>query len=250
MPGGGAFRVRLHRAWLDEEHRRTRGWGSAGEYVVLAVSDTGCGMSPEVRARVFDPFFTTKEIGKGTGLGMAMIHGLVKQHNGYIDVESAPGLGTTVRLFFPAVSVPERPPVAGSERRPDLGGPERILIVDDEDGIRRSANRVLTRYGYAVEEAVDGDRALAILGNGGPPVDLVLTDIVMPRKGGLELYEELRAQGKRVLLMSGYTSGDFDALHQAHPDLRILHKPFSVTDILRAVRSALDEPPGVPRGAP
>jgi two-component system, cell cycle sensor histidine kinase and response regulator CckA len=107
MPNGGAFRVRVHRAWLDEEHRRARGWGSSGEYVVLAVSDSGCGMTPEVRARVFDPFFTTKEIGKGTGLGMAMIYGLVKQHNGYIDLESEPGRGTIVRLFFPAVLSPE-----------------------------------------------------------------------------------------------------------------------------------------------
>ncbi|HEX7337060.1 MAG TPA: MHYT domain-containing protein, partial [Gemmatimonadales bacterium] len=236
MPNGGSFRVRLHRAWLDEEHRRTRGWGSSGEYVVLAVSDTGCGMSPEVRARVFDPFFTTKEIGKGTGLGMAMIYGLVKQHNGYIDLESEAGRGTTVRLFFPAQLSPEDSSPAQSEKEVSLGGKERILIVDDEEGIRRSAVRVLTRYGYSVEEASDGDHALAVVSNGGPPIDLVLTDVVMPRKGGLALYEELRGRGQRVLLMSGYTAGDFDALSGAHAGLRILHKPWSVTDLLRAVR--------------
>ena len=240
MPNGGLFRVRFHRAWLDDEHRRTRGWGSSGEYVVLAVSDTGCGMTPEVRARVFDPFFTTKEIGKGTGLGMAMIYGLVKQHNGYIDLESEPGRGTTVRLFFPAVVSPKESNGARTENSGHLGGKERILIVDDEEAIRRSAARALTRYGYSVEEASDGDHALAVVGNGGPPFDLVLTDVVMPKKGGLALYEELRSRGKRVLLMSGYTSGDFDALNKAHPGLRILHKPWSVTDLLRAVRGALE----------
>ncbi|HEU5303120.1 MAG TPA: PAS domain S-box protein, partial [Gemmatimonadales bacterium] len=241
MPGGGTFRVRLHRAWLDEEHRQTRGWGSSGEYVVMAVSDSGCGMTPEVRARVFDPFFTTKEVGKGTGLGMAMIYGLVKQHNGYIDLESEPGQGTTVRLFFPAA-------LSGEEQSPDdsviaatLRGKERILVVDDEEGVRRSAGRILGRYGYAVEEACDGEDAFARVSNGGPPIDLVLSDVVMPGRGGLVLYEDLRRCGRRVLLMSGYTSSDFDALDEAHPGVRILHKPWSVTDLLRAVRGALDE---------
>ena len=246
MPNGGVFRVRFHRAWLDEEHRRTRGWGSSGEYVVLAVSDTGCGMTPEVRARVFDPFFTTKEMGKGTGLGMAMIYGLVKQHNGYIDLESEPGRGTTVRLFFPAILSPKESDAGRAERNAGLGGTERILVVDDEEGIRRSAVRALTRHGYTVDEASDGEHALALVGNGGPPIDLVLTDVVMPKKGGLAIYEELRARGKRVLLMSGYTSGDFNVLNQAHPGLRILHKPWTVTDLLRAVRGALESDAGAP----
>ena len=241
MPKGGAFRVRLHRAWLDEEHLRTEGWGASGEYIVLAVSDTGCGMTPEVRSRVFDPFFTTKEVGKGTGLGMAMIYGLVKQHSGYIDLESEPGRGTTVRMFFPTVPVTQGKHTVESDPTSNLGGKEHILIVDDEDGIRRSAARVLTRHGYSVEEAGDGDEALAALNNGGPPVDLILTDIVMPRGGGLALYQELRERGKRVLLMSGYTTGDFDALNKAQAGLRILHKPWTVTDLLRAVRGALDE---------
>jgi two-component system cell cycle sensor histidine kinase/response regulator CckA len=241
MPNGGSFRVRLHRAWLDEDHRRTRGWGTSGEYIVVAVSDTGCGMTPQVRARVFDPFFTTKEVGKGTGLGMAMIYGLMKQHSGYIDLESEVGRGTTVRLFFPAASGTPVPSTADPTRSAALGGTERILVVDDEEGIRRSALRVLTRYGYSVEEATDGEGALELLNNGASDVDLVLSDIVMPRKGGLALYEELRSRGKRVLLMSGYTSGDFDALNQVQPSLRILHKPWTVTDLLRAIRAALDE---------
>ncbi|HEU4681712.1 MAG TPA: response regulator, partial [Gemmatimonadales bacterium] len=122
-----------------------------------------------------------------------------------------------------------------------LGGSERILIVDDEDGVRRSAARVLTRHGYSVQEASDGEGALELLGNDGPRVDLVLTDVVMPRKSGLALYQELRSRGRRVLLMSGCTSEDFEALNQAHPGVRILLKPWSATDLLRAVRAALEE---------
>jgi PAS domain S-box-containing protein len=248
MPNGGGFRIRLYRSWLDEEHRRTRGWGTSGEYIVLAVSDCGSGMTPEVRARVFDPFFTTKEVGKGTGLGMAMIYGLVKQHNGYIDLESEPGEGTTVRLFFPAIVAPEERGSAELEA-PTLGGQERILVVDDEEGVRRSAIRALSRYGYSVEEAWDADSALARVSNGGPPIDLIVTDVVMPGKSGLELYQDLRARNKPVLLMSGHTAGDFDALVKAHPGTRILHKPWSVTDLVRAVRSALDERAPEPESA-
>jgi PAS domain S-box-containing protein len=241
MPDGGSMRVCLHHARLDEEHRRTRGWGTVGEYFVIAVHDTGCGMSPETRSRAFDPFFTTKEIGKGTGLGMPMVYGLVKQHNRNIDLESEVGRGTTVRLYFPAVGAPHADPTDRPDESAGLGGQERILIVDDEEGIRRAAARILTHHGYSVEEAQDGDSALARLGNGGPPVDLVLTDVVMPHGGGVALYEELRGRGKRVLLMSGYTAGDFKALSQARPGLGILHKPWRVTDLLRAVRGALDE---------
>jgi PAS domain S-box-containing protein len=240
MPNGGGFRIQLYRSWLDEEHRRVQGWGVSGEYIVLAVSDCGSGMTPEVRARVFDPFFTTKEVGKGTGLGMAMIYGLVKQHSGYIDLESEPRQGTTVRIFFPAV-VPAEERRSAEMGSPTLGGKERILIVDDEEGIRRSAVRVLSRLGYSVEEARDGDGALARVSNGGPAIDLVLTDVVMPGKSGLELYQDLRARRKRVLLMSGHTAGDLDALVKAHPGTRVLHKPWSVTDLARAVRGALDE---------
>jgi PAS domain S-box-containing protein len=244
MPDGGALRLRVYRAWLDEEHRRVHGWGAVGEYIVIAVSDTGCGMTPETRARVFDPFFTTKPPGKGTGLGMAMVYGLMKQHNGYIGLYSEPGRGTTFRLYFPAPSssIAASDPEAASAA--SVGGTERILIVDDEEGIRRSAARVLTRAGYAVEEAGDGEAALTLLGRPDAPFDLVLSDLVMPRLGGLALYEELRRRGceTRVLLMSGYTAEDVRAQEGAHPGLKILHKPWSVTDLLRRVRDVLDQP--------
>jgi PAS domain S-box-containing protein len=243
MPDGGTLRLGVYRAWLDEEHRRVHGWGAVGEYIVIAVSDTGCGMTPETRARVFDPFFTTKPAGKGTGLGMAMVYGLMKQHNGYIGLYSEPGRGTTFRLYFPATrsSVAASGPAAALAA--PVGGTERILVVDDEDGIRRSAARVLTRAGYAVEEASDGEAALALLGRPDAPYDLVLSDLVMPRIGGLALHEELRRRGynTRVLLMSGYAAEDVRAQGGTHTGLTFLHKPWSVTDLLRRVREVLDQ---------
>jgi CheY-like chemotaxis protein len=246
MPDGGTLRLAVYRAWLDREHLRTHGWGTSGEYIVIAVSDTGCGMTPDTRARVFEPFFTTKEAGKGTGLGMAMVYGLMKQHNGYISLYSEPERGTTFRLYFPAVTPCTQASAAQPDTPAPAGGRERILIVDDEDGIRRSAARVLRRSGYAVEEAADGQKALALLGRAENQFDLVLSDLVMPHMGGLALYEKLQARGNgtRVLLMSGYTAEDVRALKAAQPGLRFLHKPWTVTDLLRRVRGILDEPAG------
>jgi two-component system cell cycle sensor histidine kinase/response regulator CckA len=241
MPEGGLLQLRVYRAWLDEEHRRTKGWGKAGEYVVLAVSDTGCGMSPNVRARAFEPFFTTKEVGKGTGLGMAMVYGLVTQHRGYADLHSEEGRGTTVRLYFPAVSASIQQTSSAAENSPE-GGKERILVVDDEDGVRRSAMRVLSRFGYVVEQAADAEGALAAVSSSPGRFDLVLSDVVMPRMSGMALYRELRRRksGARVLLMSGHTAEDLDVLDEPDATVKFLHKPWSVTDLLRKVREVLD----------
>ena len=243
MPEGGALRVRVYRASLDEEHRRTRGLGRPGEYIVVAVSDTGCGMSPKVRARAFEPFFTTKGVGKGTGLGMAMVYGLVTQHKGYSDLDSEEGRGTTVRLYFPAIGASVPPARGPAEPRPRFGGNERILVVDDEEGIRRSAARVLTRFGYTVAEASDGEGALAAIRDAEYPFDLVVSDVVMPGLSGMALYRELRGHGSgvRVLLMSGHTAEDLDALDEPLSGVRFLPKPWTITDLLHRVREVLDE---------
>ncbi|MFZ5623103.1 MAG: PAS domain S-box protein, partial [Gemmatimonadota bacterium] len=245
MPDGGILRVDLRRARLDDAHRRIRGWGDPGEYVVVEVSDTGSGMSPEILARIFEPFFTTKEMGKGTGLGMAMVYGLMKQHRGFIDVDSEPGHGTTIRLYFPAVTDAIHTHPGGSEDAAIRGGIERILVVDDEDGIRRSAARVLGRFGYTVVEASDGSSALKVIERTEVPFDLVITDLVMPHMGGLALHNELRARGHRtrVLLMSGYTAEDMRAMSDAGAEVSFLRKPWTITDLLRRVRAVLDEPP-------
>jgi two-component system, cell cycle sensor histidine kinase and response regulator CckA len=240
MPEGGRLRLALYRSWLDKEHRRTHGWGATGEYIVLAVSDTGCGMSPETRARVFEPFFTTKGPGKGTGLGMAMVYGLVKQHKSYIGLYSEPGHGTTFRLYFPALTTGAS---ARAEAPRPAGGSERILLVDDEDGLRRTAARVLRKSGYRVEEAKDGEAALELLAEAESPFDLVLSDVVMPRMGGVALYETIRKEGRNlpVLLMSGYTPEDVRALRSGAPGFRFLHKPWTITDLLLRIRNILDE---------
>jgi nitrogen-specific signal transduction histidine kinase/CheY-like chemotaxis protein len=246
MPDGGSLRLRVYRAWLDDDHRRTRGWGSPGAYVVLAVSDTGCGMSPSVRARAFEPFFTTKGVGKGTGLGMAMVYGLVAQHKGYTDLHSEEGRGTTVQLYFPAVSSETRGAIVPAADPPPVGGTERILVVDDEEGIRRTAARVLSKFGYRVDEAMDGEAAMDILRGADSPFHLVLSDVVMPRMGGVALYSALQSEGSsiRVLLMSGHTAEDLDQLDDPVSGANVLHKPWSITDLLRRVREVLDDRAG------
>jgi PAS domain S-box-containing protein len=245
MPDGGTLRLKVYRAWLDDDYVRARGWVGPGEFVVVAVSDTGCGMSRSVQSRAFEPFFTTKEVGKGTGLGMAMVYGLVRQHQGYTDLQSREGRGTTVRLYFPAVAAIAQSSGKQSDNHLRVGGTERILVVDDEEGIRRSAARVLARFGYAVEEASDGEGALAAIRNADPPFDLVLSDVIMPRLSGTALYQELRSNGRgvRVLLMSGHTAEDLDALDDPLAGANFLHKPWSITDLLRRVREVLDERP-------
>jgi CheY-like chemotaxis protein len=243
MPDGGGLRLRVSRARLDEDHPQTHGWG-AGEYVVVSVRDCGCGMKPAVRARAFEPFFTTKEVGKGTGLGMAMVYGLITQHQGYADLESEEGLGTTVRLYFPALAATVGASTASAENGKPVGGTERILVVDDEEGIRRSAVRVLSRYGYRVDEATDGEHAMAAIRGAGSPFNLVLTDVMMPGMGGMALYNALQRQGSpvRVLLMSGHTAEDLDQLDDPlGGEAKLLRKPWSVADLLRHVREVLDE---------
>jgi CheY-like chemotaxis protein len=182
--------------------------------------------------------------GKGTGLGLSMVYGLMKQHNAYVGLDSEPGHGATFRLYFPAVASHISGAQAQAQATAPRGGTERILVVDDDPGIRTSAVKVLTRYGYQVAQAADGETALEALSGSTTRFDLVLSDLIMPRMGGLALSEELakRTGGSRVLLMSGYTPEDVHALSSAHQDLRFLHKPWTVTDLLRRVREALDVP--------
>jgi DNA-binding NtrC family response regulator len=174
---------------------------------------------------------------------MAMVYGLVTQHKGYTDLHSEEGKGTTVGLYFPAVAAIVPASGDASEARVRVGGTEHILVVDDEEGIRRSAARVLTRFGYAVAEASDGEGALAAIQSATSPFDLVLSDVVMPRLNGMALYRKLRGHGSgvRVLLMSGHTAEDLDALDEPLSGASFLHKPWSITDLLRRVREVLDE---------
>jgi two-component system, cell cycle sensor histidine kinase and response regulator CckA len=217
--------------------------GSIGPMVTVTVEDTGRGMDDEVLAHLFEPFFTTKAPGEGTGLGMAMIYGLVQQHEGTINVRSTVGLGTSVTIGLPLaeVSVPNATPRSAMLIRE--GATETILLVEDEEMVRRAGRRILEKHGYRVLQASDGAEALEMLRTRGSEIALVVSDVVMPRMGGRELYASLRDEGFRMpfLFTSGYTdrmSNDSVALD---PTVPVLPKPWTWTELTASVRAALDE---------
>ena len=243
MPGGGALRLVVGHGALDEDHCRSYGWGTPGRYVVLTVADTGTGMDEQTQQRIFEPFFTTKPVGRGTGLGMAMVYGLVKQHNGFIHVSSEPGRGTTIRIYFPeitAVASPKRATTASET----LEGHETILLVEDDATLRRTAKRVLEKYGYTVVAATDGFDALNVVQTLATPADLIISDVVMPRTSGPQLLSALRDAGatSRVLLTSGYAARDVRERTMLETGTPFLAKPWTITELLRKVREVLDTP--------
>jgi signal transduction histidine kinase/ActR/RegA family two-component response regulator len=246
MPEGGRLVLESANVSLDEAYARSHPDAQPGEHVVLTVSDTGCGMSEEVKAHCFEPFFTTKERGKGTGLGLATVYGIVRQCGGHITVDSQPGQGTTFRLYFPATasSAPVLPSRA-ARVAPRPGGGETILVVEDEEGLRRLIGPALEGVGYRVLLAPDAATALRLVETAETPVDLLLTDVVLPRTGGWELAEQLRARRPevKVLFMSGYS--DHTTLQQKvlEPGHHFLPKPFTTSELLEKVREALDAPP-------
>jgi len=243
MPTGGRLAIRVGRQAFGEDHRQTHGWGDPGDYATLTVSDTGHGMNAEVRRRLFEPFFTTKGVGQGTGLGLAMVYGLVKQQSGYVDVDSEPGRGTIVNLYFPAVAgagVEHAVPGPSDVR----GGSETVLLVEDDTAVRRAATRVLERVGYRVLTAVDGQAALEVMEAAPSPPDLIISDVVMPRLSGPNMLTKLRESGRvpKVLFTSGYTARDVEGRTQLEPGVPFLAKPWMVADLLCKVREVLDGP--------
>jgi signal transduction histidine kinase/ActR/RegA family two-component response regulator len=243
MPEGGMLTIETGNVDLDEAHARA--WGvRPGRYVMLAVSDTGHGMDEAVRAHLFEPFFTTKEPGRGTGLGLSTVHGIVKQSDGHVEVYSEPDHGTTFKVYLPRVddeAVESALPYVADGR---LDGTETVLVVEDEGAIRRLLGRSLRRHGYRVLEAADGNEAITLCERHDPPVHLLLTDVVMRRMGGSELVQRLAHSHPdlRVLYISGYT--DRALIHQGRrePGTAFLQKPFTPETLLRRVREVLDEP--------
>ena len=217
--------------------------GSTGPMVTLTVEDTGRGMDEEVLAHLFEPFFTTKAPGEGTGLGMAMIYGLVQQHEGTIQVRSTPGTGTTVTIGLPLaeVTVPNATPRSALLIRE--GATETILLVEDEEMVRRAGRRILEKHGYRVLQASDGAEAMETLRARGAEIALVVSDVVMPRMGGRELYASLREEGFRMpfLFTSGYTDRMSNDTVALDPSVPVLPKPWTWTELTASVRAALDE---------
>ena len=244
MPHGGELTIETDMVTLDEAYCEAHPESKPGQHVRLVVSDTGHGMDEATQVHVFEPFFTTKEVGKGTGLGLATVYGIVRQHEGHITVYSEVGQGTTFKVYLPSLETPvgqraETPPL----QEPAVsGGLETVLIVEDDEAVRHLLSISLEAYGYQVLQAGDGAEGMAALSSHATPVDLVISDIVMPRMDGSQLAQEVSALFPKVkmLLMSGYAGGTVNL----QEDTPFLQKPFTFANLARKVREVLDVVPG------
>ena len=243
MPQGGKLVVETANVYLDENYLREHSIeGTPGHYVMLAITDNGSGMDKETQEHIFEPFFTTKEIGKGTGLGLSTVYGIAKQNNGFIWVYSEPGQGTTFKIYLPKVK--EGAEAEEKEQTPvlELGGSETVLIVEDDDGLRKVAVTVLKQRGYKVLEAENGEDALRVSEAHDGSIDLLIPDVVMPKIGGKETAERLQPLylQMKVIYMSGYTDNAIVHHGVLVPGLNFLEKPFSPEGLARKVREVLD----------
>ncbi len=242
MPDGGKLTIETGEFHLTDEASRNHPDAQAGEYVRLAVTDNGQGMDEETRLKIFDPFFTTKKEGEGTGLGLAMVYGIVKQHNGYVEVYSEPDEGTVFKVYLPRAQG-KADSLARRSKWEDLPkGHETILVVEDEDMVRNIAVRILTRQGYAVHQADTGGNALALVDKQHRPIDMLLTDIVMPNMNGRELSEKLvaRMPNLKVLFTSGYTEAVIEHHGVLDEGLNFIGKPYTPQALAKKVREVLD----------
>ncbi|MFZ0961253.1 MAG: response regulator [Terriglobia bacterium] len=248
MPTGGKLTIETSCIVVDDQFARTHLYVNPGQYVVLAVTDTGTGMSTEVKAHLFEPFYTTKEQGKGTGLGLSTVYGIiVNQSGGSISVSSEPGQGTTFKLFLPFFGLEASPGLPANIEQISSRG-ETILLAEDEPGVRKYTREILERYGYVILEAANGVEALSLARNHAGPIHMLLTDIIMPLMGGVDLTEKFHAEfpGIPVLFMSGYT----DQIMRHWSTLSAyIQKPFALSDLLVQVRELLDRTPPSPMAA-
>jgi PAS domain S-box-containing protein len=242
MPRGGKLTIETANVELNEQYVRLHPQVRPGPYVMLAVSDTGTGMTPEVKKHIFEPFFTTKEKGKGTGLGLSIIHGIVKQSGGEIWVYSEPGEGSTFKIYLPRVFQE-----ADSWRRVRTGvpmprGSETVLVVEDEEPVKRMVRGILSRLGYRVLEAADGQQALQLCGSYSEPIHLMVTDVVMPGMAGPDLARAVKILRPEtsIIFMSGYTENSMLQHDLIEPDANFLQKPFAPEEFAERVRQVLD----------
>ena len=244
MPQGGSLTLETRELDLDAAYAEAHPEVRPGRYVLLTVTDTGWGMAPDVQARIFEPFFTNKAEGRGTGLGLAVVLGIVRQSGGHIDVESRPGVGTKFKIYLPTV----HGPAEGSAQSapPNLvGGSETVLLVEDEEPVRSVTTLLLEALGYRVLQAENGQDALRLFEASGEKIDLLMADVVMPDLSGREVAEALQAMDPhlKVLFQSGYTDDTVVRRGILRAEVAFLKKPFSLDDLARKVREALDRPP-------
>jgi signal transduction histidine kinase len=245
MPDGGRLLIRTESVEINGEAGRQIPKAQPGCHACISVEDTGCGIAPEVLPHLFEPFFTTKEVGKGTGLGLATVYGIVKQHNGWVEVESEPGGGARFKVFLP-VSVPKNQSDTSFKSKTQVvGGTETILLVEDEPSLRRLARTVLQRQGYRVFEAGSGVEALSVWDEHGAVINLLLTDMVMP--GGLsgrELAGQLgqKKPGLKIIYTTGYSADAISQTLRLEEGMNFLPKPYHPDKLIQTIRCCLDEP--------
>jgi CheY-like chemotaxis protein len=244
MPHGGKLTLETSNEQLDANYARNHQPVEPGPYVMLAVSDTGHGMTPETQARIFEPFYTTKEVGKGTGLGLSMVYGIVKQSGGHIWVYSEPDRGTTLKIYLPRVDQPSE--TTGAEHRPGSikRGTETILLVEDDSQLRQLSSSVLAHCGYKMLVAATPEEGLEIFKAHHRDIRLLITDVVMPRMNGRQLAEQIMqiSSDVRVLYISGYTNNAIVHYGVLDAGLWFLPKPFTLSALMAKVREVLDSP--------
>lgn len=241
MPNGGVLSLSTEAVTLGKDFFGGFGHEKPGRYAVLSVSDTGSGMDEETKKKIFDPFFTTKEVGKGTGLGLSMAYGIVKQHDGYVMVDTEPAKGTCFRIYLPLIE--EKPLVKETKRKAvPTRGTETVLVAEDDGNVRRIIREVLEMFGYAVVEAADGEEAVRLFAESKRKIDILLFDIIMPRKNGKEAYDEIRvmAPGIKALFISGYTADVLSRKGVQEEGTMFIYKPVSPDELLTKIREVLD----------
>ena len=243
MPNGGRLLIETGKGALDSYYAQAHEGVLSGDYVMLAVCDAGVGMDDETLQRVFEPFFTTKELGRGTGLGLSTVYGIVKQHKGHICSYSELGKGTIFKVYFPIVSGAAYSVISVTEELEPKVGSEVILVVEDQSEVRKMACDILRRNGYMVLEAEGGQQALHVVDSYQGRIDMVLTDVIMPDLNGRVLYQRLleKRPGLRVIYMSGYTANVISHHGVLDSGINFIQKPFSLRELTAKVRTVLDQ---------
>jgi CheY-like chemotaxis protein len=246
MPTGGTLNIETGNVVFDDAYCAEHDWAELGTFVRISIVDSGLGMDEATRARIFEPFFTTKGLGQGTGLGLSVVYGIVKQHHGLLHASSELGKGTAFDIYFPAVNKLAQMKATETETQV-TGGTETILVAEDEDGIRNLLVRMLRSEGYTVLGACNGEDALSVFENHSDEIDLAILDVVMPKLGGREVMDRIQAKNSRIrfLFSSGYSTGSIHTNFIIDEGLHLVSKPYRRPELLRVIRRILDGPTSI-----